>query len=172
MAEGFRGEINQKVDAKARVSIPAPFRRIIEAEDPDYRPGTSRPRFVLVYGGREPMLECYTMTRMAELESRILAMEDGTRERRYLERNMMTLSQAMEVDDDGRIVLPQKGREKLQLALDDLKGGVEAVFAGALTRFQIWTSEAYAQELARRDAEDADLLGEGMHMTSLLPKRA
>ena len=35
MAEAFRGEFNQKVDGKARVSIPAPFRRVLEAGDPD-----------------------------------------------------------------------------------------------------------------------------------------
>ena len=31
-SEAFRGEFYQKVDAKARVSIPAAFRRILEAE--------------------------------------------------------------------------------------------------------------------------------------------
>ncbi len=34
MAESFRGEVNQKVDGKARVSIPAAFRRVLESGDP------------------------------------------------------------------------------------------------------------------------------------------
>ena len=35
MSEAFRGEFTQKVDGKARVSIPAAFRRVLEAGDPD-----------------------------------------------------------------------------------------------------------------------------------------
>ena len=50
MAEAFRGEFYQKVDAKGRVSIPAAFRRILEADDP---PSTDfpRPRVYMIYGG-------------------------------------------------------------------------------------------------------------------------
>ena len=34
MSRRFRGESHHKVDAKGRVSIPASFRRVIEASDP------------------------------------------------------------------------------------------------------------------------------------------
>ena len=46
VSEAFRGEFYQKVDSKARVSIPAAFRRILEAEDP--ASGDSRPLAVSV----------------------------------------------------------------------------------------------------------------------------
>ena len=46
-SEAFRGEFYQKVDAKARVSIPAAFRRILEAEDPATEPNP-RPRVYMV----------------------------------------------------------------------------------------------------------------------------
>ena len=32
----FRGEAENKVDAKGRISIPAPFRRILEEGAPDW----------------------------------------------------------------------------------------------------------------------------------------
>ena len=164
MAEAFRGEFNQKVDAKARVSVPASFRRVIEAGDPKYAGGKSS--FVLVYGGNRDFVECYTMTEMKRVEDQVRALKAGTPARKYLERNMMTLSLNMEVDEDGRIVLPQKAREKLGISPDDLKTGLEAVFAGVLDRFRIWKDATYAAEL---EAEDPDLLPPGEDMLSLLP---
>ncbi|SNX69007.1 division/cell wall cluster transcriptional repressor MraZ [Cereibacter ovatus] len=166
MAEAFRGEFNQKVDAKARVSVPASFRRVIEAGDPKFAGGKSS--FVLVYGGDRQYLECYTMTEMAKIEDQIALLPAGSKSRRYLERNMITLALNMEVDEDGRIVLPQKGRDKLGITPDEMKAGLEAVFAGTLNKFQIWKSETYAAALAA-EADEDDLLPPGADMLSLLP---
>ena len=47
MSESFRGELSQKVDSKARVSIPAAFRRVLETGDPSW-PETPRPKVVMV----------------------------------------------------------------------------------------------------------------------------
>lgn len=159
MAETFRGEFYQKVDAKARVSIPAPFRRVLESGD-NAKPA----RVVIVYGGKRKYLECWTMSDMARMEQRINRMSIGSPERRYLERNMITLSQTVEVDVDGRIVLAPKAREKL--GMDDLAGGDEAVFAGTLDRFQIWRRATYEAELAEIDDF---ALEDGQDMLSLLP---
>jgi MraZ protein len=160
MVETFRGEFYQKVDAKARVSIPAAFRRVLEAGD-----GNSKtPRVVIVYGGDRRYLECWTMADMARMERRIARMPIGSPQRRYLERNMITLSQTVEIDSDGRIVLMPKAREKLGMA--DLAGGDEAVFAGTLDKFQIWRKGDYEAELA---GLDASVLGDGEDMLSLLP---
>ncbi|MGB5868767.1 MAG: hypothetical protein WBH04_01090, partial [Albidovulum sp.] len=51
VARRFRGSDTYKVDAKGRVSIPAPFRRVIESSDPDWKEGL-RPNIVIVYGGK------------------------------------------------------------------------------------------------------------------------
>jgi MraZ protein len=160
MAETFRGEFYQKVDAKARVSIPAAFRRVLENGDT----GSKTPRVVLVYGGDRAYLECWTMADMARMERRIARMPIGSKERRYLERNMVTLSQTVEIDGDGRIVLAAKPREKV--GMTDLSAGDEAVFAGTLDKFQIWRRADYEAELARMD--DA-VLSDGQDMLSLLP---
>ncbi len=162
MAETFRGEFYQKVDGKARVSIPAPFRRVLEAGDPAQG---ANPRVVIVYGGDRKFLECYTLAEMARIERRIGKMQIGSPERRYLERNMITLSQTVEIDSDGRIVLQAKSREKT--GLTDLKDGAEAVFAGTLDKFQIWRREAYDAELGAHAGDD--LLVNGQDMLSLLP---
>jgi len=161
MADTFRGEYTQKVDGKARVSIPAPFRRALEAGDAGQ---TAGPRVVIVYGGDRAYLECYSMAEMARVERRIGRMESGSPKRKYLERNMITLSQTVEIDADGRIVLQAKARDKIGMAA--LKDGAEAVFAGTLDKFQIWHKDAYDAELA---ALDGDVLKAGQDMLSLLP---
>ena len=61
MGRRFRGESHHKVDTKGRVSIPAHFRRVLEASDPAWTDGLN-PELVIVYGDhRRKYLECYTM---------------------------------------------------------------------------------------------------------------
>jgi MraZ protein len=163
VARVFRGEFHQKVDGKGRVSIPASFRRVIEAEDPDWESG-KRPKFVIVYGdNRRHHLECFSISAMREVDERITAMPRGSAARRAMEVQVYTLSQEAEVDEDGRIVLPQKLRDKI--GLDG-----EAYFAGTADTFQIWKPETYtAEEKARLDALMEEL-PEGADVFSLLPE--
>lgn len=164
MTDRFRGEFSQKVDSKARVSIPAAFRRVLEAGDPMWREA-SRLRMVMVYGGSQRgFVECYSMTEMRALEDMIARLPRGTPRRRILEHNFITLSQTVDVDDDGRIVLPVKVRDKLGI---DGAGG-EAVFAGTLETFQMWRADTYEAESGSFSDLEASELAEGADMLSLL----
>lgn len=170
MSEAFRGEFNQKVDGKARVSIPASFRRILEAGDPSCTDG-SRPKFVMVYGdGGErdrQFVECYTIAAMRRLEARINRKPAGSPQRKALTKNYITASHVAEVDDDGRIVLPAKVRERMGLAPDDMKDGAEATFAGTLDTFQLWRRDSYDAACAVQQTFDLGL-PEGADLLSLL----
>jgi MraZ protein len=147
MSEAFRGEFYQKVDGKARVLIPVPFRRVLEAGDPPTA-DNPRPRVVLVYGdARRRFVECYTRAEMARVEDMIRRMPLGSENRRILQRNLITLSVTVEVDSDGRIVLPQQVREKLELSARDLSDGAETAFAGALDSFQLWKADTYRSSI-------------------------
>ncbi len=110
MAETFRGEVNQKVDGKARVSIPAAFRRVLEAGDPSF-PETPRPSSswsMATSAGK--FVECYSILEMRTGREPDRTAAQGRRPaRRFLERNLITLSVTVEVDEDGRIVLPPEG---------------------------------------------------------------
>jgi MraZ protein len=167
MSEAFKSHYTQKVDGKARVSIPAAFRRVLEAGDPNYST-TSRPRVAIVYGGDDrAWLECYTISGMRRMERRIGRMPPGDKKRIYLAENVITLSQEVEIDDEGRIVLPQPAREKI--GINSLKDGAEAVFAGTLDTFRIWHRDDWEANRARQKAIAETLLAPGEDMLSLLP---
>ena len=151
MARRFRGESHHKVDAKGRVSIPALFRRVLEAGDADWKDGL-RPQLVIVYGDhRRKFLECYTIEAIDEVDAKIALMTRGSVERRMLERLIHGQSFPTEVDGDGRLVLPQKLREKISLEK-------EAFFIASGDTFQIWKPQTYESvELSRTEAWLDDL---------------
>jgi MraZ protein len=158
MSEAFRGEFYQKVDSKARVSIPAAFRRILESEDPS-SPEFPRPRVYMVYGGKaRRFVECYSKVGADALAAKIEAMEMGSDERDRAERNLVSRSVMVEIEPDGRIVLPAQVREKMDLSGDALMGGSEAAFAGYTNRFKLYRRDIYEAELAQDDDDGVDPL--------------
>lgn len=136
MGEAFRGEFYQKVDAKARVSIPATFRRILEADDPPTAE-FPRPRLYMIYGGKNrKFIECLSKVGSDWLDDAIRAMPIGSPARIKAERDLIRRSVMVEVEPDGRIVLPPPVRDKIGLG----DGGGEALFTGQTDRFYIYNS--------------------------------
>ena len=131
MGRRFRGESHHKVDTKGRVSIPASFRRVIEASDPNWKSGEN-PELVIVYGDhRRNYLECYTMEAIEEVDAKIDALPRGSMQRKMLQRLFHGQSFPTTVDETGRLVLPAKLRTKIGLEK-------EAFFMAAGDTFQIW----------------------------------
>lgn len=162
VSEDFRGEYYQKVDSKARVSIPAAFRRVLEAGDPP-SPDFPRTRIVIAYGGKSRRYaECYTVRDADILAQKVRALPLGSKQRRILERDLITRSLTVEIDENGRIVLPQKVRDKIEY-----QEGGDTVFAGTLDRFQIWRADTYDEVSGELDDEDDDL-PEGTDVLALL----
>jgi len=162
VSEDFRGEYYQKVDSKARVSIPAAFRRVLDAGDPP-SPEFPRTRIVMVYGGKSRQYaECYTQRGADEIARRVQKLPLGSKSRKIAERDLITRSLTVEIDDDGRIVLPQKVRDKI--AFD---GAVETAFAGTLDRFQIWRRDTYEDVNGSLD-DDEEELPDGVDVLSLI----
>jgi MraZ protein len=139
------------VDTKGRVSIPASFRRVLESSDPNWQPGDN-PELVIVYGDhRRKYLECYTMQAIDEVDDKIDALPRGSMERKMLQRMFHGQSFPTNVDETGRLVLPAKLRNKI-----DLEN--EAFFIAAGDTFQIWKPETYeVEELAKAEEWMDDL---------------
>jgi len=133
----FRGEFNQKVDGKGRMSIPADFRRVLEAGDPEYPEKRSNPRMVVLFGPHlKNCLHAYTIDDMAEIETGIRALKRGSFQRKQASRMILGKSWETEIDRDGRIVLPKDRRAQI-----DLEG--EAIMAAMGDYFEIWNADTY-----------------------------
>ncbi len=161
MSEDFRGEYYQKVDGKARVSIPAAFRRVLEAGDPP-SPDFPRTRIVMVYGDkRRQFAEGYSQAAADRLSKMVRKLPVGSKARLRAERDLLISSLTVEIDDDGRIVLPQKVRDKIGFTEGEI------VLAGSLDRFQIWRRDTYEEIFDALDDDD-DILPDGADILSLL----
>lgn len=117
MARKFRGTETVKVDGKGRMSIPARFRRTFDAGDPAFESNnTGRTQLVAVYGPESwNWIELYTIDAIDEIDAQIDGLVRGSPERRWLEQLMNGQSVDLEIDREGRLVLPLKLREKLGL---------------------------------------------------------
>ncbi len=150
MARRFRSTYHQKVDGKGRVSVPASFRRVIEEGDPEWSAG-QRPNFIIVFGLKfQKRLDCFTLNAMETIDASIDAMQPGSPERKKLERVYHAHSIEAQIDEDGRIILPQSLRDKLDLIPDE-----KARFVGMNDHFQVWKNETY-QDLYGDDEADED----------------
>ena len=138
MARRFRGSEEVKVDAKGRVSIPAKFRRVFEASDPDFEPG-KRAQLVIVFGTRDwKYLQLFTINAIDEIDEQIAGLDRGSPRRNYLEHIYHGHSEEAEIDGDGRLVLPQKLRDKI--GLDD-----GAFFTSKGDFIEVWSPTNYSE---------------------------
>lgn len=161
MARRFRGSEEVKIDAKGRISIPARFRRVFEAADPDFET-RERAQMVIVYGFAEwTHLRLYTMQAIEEIDEAIGRMPRGSNERIYLETLMNGLSDEAEIDADGRLVLPLRLREKIGL-------GDRAFFMAQGDYLKVTTPETFEADLRKIEAA-MPTLEPGADPLSLLP---
>lgn len=148
----FRGEGLHKVDAKGRVSIPALFRRVLENCDPEWKDGLNA-NLVIVYGGvTRKYLEVYTQKAINEVDEKISYLPRGSKERRSLEHMFNGQALHTQSDESGRLVLPQRLRDKIGIKK-------EAHFKATGDTFQIWSpskSEERAHEIESWLAKQGD----------------
>jgi MraZ protein len=146
----FRGEFNQKVDGKGRMSIPADFRAVLA--DGDSRcPENPLPRMVVLHGPHlKNFLQAYTIEAMEEIEEGIKALPRGSAKRKRAAKFILSKSWETEIDKDGRIVLPQRLRQQI-----GLEG--EATMSAMGDHFEIWNAETYAEVEAAELAEMDDI---------------
>ncbi|EPX86566.1 Uncharacterized protein putative in bacteria [Rubellimicrobium thermophilum DSM 16684] len=130
----FTGEYPQRIDGKGRMSIPSDFRRVLEANDPAWTEGLN-PSLYLLYGEHlKDRLEAYTVAAFDEIARRIMAIRPATPEealrKTMSQRLILGQSVRLEVDRDGRVVLPARQRQKLGLT----EGRLSSPARGTISR--------------------------------------
>lgn len=138
----FSGAYVNGIDAKHRLSVPAPLRDTVEAR-------SSTKAIVLAAAEHAPCLVGFDVTHFERIQAELSARFAGDfgPSRSIAARDMFGMADTLKVDDTGRIILTPILRE-----LGELDG--QALFLGAGDYFELWSP---AKMLAQ-DGQDPRLL--------------
>ncbi|MEM8972638.1 MAG: division/cell wall cluster transcriptional repressor MraZ [Pseudomonadota bacterium] len=142
----FVSTFENKIDAKGRISVPAPFRAILE------RDGYKESAALGIYC--YPSIDAPALDaggeRLAQKIDRLLGgLADYSDERDELSLALYGDVKVLAVDGDGRIVLPPDLREHAGL-------DTKATFVGMGDKFQIWAPERFEERRAEARAKVQD----------------
>ena len=162
----FTGEYPQRIDGKGRMSIPSDFRRVLEANDPAWTDGLN-PSLHLLYGEHlTDRLEAYTVAAFDEIAQRIMAIRPTNAEeaQRKVMSQRLILGQSvrLEVDRDGRLVMPLRQRQRLGMT----EG--EVIFLGTGEKFEIWAAGTYERTVAAETRAYLEKQGPGFDPMTLV----
>lgn len=130
----FLGEYEHTVDSKGRVAIPARFRAQMD-------------RGAVVSKGMGVCLSIYTMDRWEEKSNELVAGKSSD-ELRDFERRIYPSASEIDLDGQGRMVIPAKLRAYAKIEL-----GSEVTIAGVRDHFEIWDSAVWQHYQERLEAE-------------------
>ncbi len=139
----FIGEFHHLIDEKGRLAVPVKFREEIG-------------RTVVVTRGLDRCLFIYTQTEWTNLAQRLSKLPVAKANTRAFARLMLAGAMELEVDRQGRVILPDYLRKYAGLKK-------RVVIAGLLNRLEIWDGLAWQkyQLGTERNAGDiAEALGE------------
>ena len=135
----FIGANENKIDTKGRLSIPAQYRRDLEADDAEWEAGKPA-RMVIVYGdARRNYLEVFKIGDLKRVHQQIARMPRGSRKRFELQKLYAHQAVMAVVDETGRIVLNQKLRDKVNIT-------DKALVVGNGETFMIWDPVTYEND--------------------------
>lgn len=142
----FRGEHNQRVDDKCRLSIPSHFRQLLEAG--------GNTRLVAAKSKLHRCIEVWAERDWEAYEDKVSALPQSDPVVQRVRQHQIASAQPVEPDSHGRIVLAPALRAWAGIAAKD-----ELVVVGQINWFEIWAGEAWGQK--QRDLEQA-LAGDGL----------
>ena len=138
----FMGEYNHTIDAKGRVIVPSKFRETLGDE-------------FVVTKGLDGCLFVYDNNEWAAFEEKLKSLPITNKDARQFVRFFLAGAASVEVDKQGRILLPGSLREFAELIKD-------GVLIGVGSRIEIWSKERWEGTAA---FEDMDMVAE--HMADL-----
>lgn len=137
----FLSQYCNRFDAKGRISVPAPYRATLG------RPGFEG---VFLHPSLDaPALDGGGQGLIDEIQALIDSLPLYSREREDLSTALLSSGEILNLDSEGRMVLPSRLREAAEL-------GEEALFVGQGRKFQVWSPSRFAEhfETARARARD------------------
>lgn len=136
----FLGTTSLTLDAKGRIAIPARYR----AQLNEMCGGT----LVISYNPLDKCLPIYPQNEWLLCEQKMNAVKDRTVEFRAFQRMLYSYTNALEMDSNGRVLVPQASRDKIGLKKN-------AFLIGHGEKFELWSEESW---LRTREEDDEKLI--------------
>lgn len=137
----FLGEYNHTIDTKGRLIVPAKFRELLG-------------NVFIITKGLDGCLYLYPNKEWEEFEKKMSELPIGKSDIRKMVRFFLSSATQVELDKQGRILVPQPHRTFAELDKDVL-------FAGVGKKIEIWSKEKW-QECATFDSDDMSDVAERM----------
>jgi MraZ protein len=138
----FVSTFSNRLDAKGRVSIPAPYRSILSKDG--HASLLAHPSLEL------QALDCGGDALLAEIDLLLSSLPPYSVERDALSTALLGTSEALKLDGEGRVVLTES--LKVHAGIGD-----QVVFVGQGSKFQMWEPERFQAHLAQARADARDL---------------
>ena len=149
----FRGISSAKLDAKGRMSMPARFRERLLV--------VAAGKVVVTVDMREKCLLLYPLAEWESVQQKLDALPNIRPENRWLQRILIGHATDLELDAQGRILLPAPLRDQ---------GGLKKslVLVGQGNKIEIWAQDTWQSRVDEYTSdENGALLAEGDEITGL-----
>ena len=130
----FMGEYNHTIDAKGRLIIPSKFRESLGDE-------------FVVTKGMDGCLFVYDNEEWKKFEEKLLSLPMMDKQVRQFTRYFLAGAASVEVDKQGRILIPSVLREFADIPKD-------AVLVGVGSRIEIWSRERWEGTVSFEDMDE------------------
>ncbi len=130
----FMGEYNHTIDAKGRLIIPSKFRESLGDE-------------FVVSKGMDGCLFVYDNEEWKKFEEKLLSLPMMDKQVRQFTRYFLAGAASVEVDKQGRILIPSVLREFADITKD-------AVLVGVGSRIEIWSRERWEGTVSFEDMDE------------------
>ncbi len=133
----FIGEYKHTIDEKGRVAVPAKFRATLGERS-------------IVTRGLDPCLFIFSVSEWEELAKKLAALPIVQANSRAFARFMLAGAMEVDLDSQGRILLPDYLRNYAKLKK-------QAVVAGLYTRIELWDETAWEKYKAETESNSDEI---------------
>jgi MraZ protein len=135
----FTSEYESKLDAKGRLVLPSRIKAQLPASDGDVQ-------VLVIRRGFEPCLIVYPMVEFKKVFSKISGLSEFNEEYRKLQRNFLSGVVTVELDGNGRFLIPKNMLTYAQIEKD-------AMLVGTGSKVEIWNPSVYEKQLIQDPSE-------------------
>ncbi len=133
----FTSEYESKLDAKGRIVLPARIKsQLPEGESQE----------LVIRRGFEPCLIMYPMVEFKKVFSKISGLNEFNEENRKLQRNFLSGVVTVELDSNGRFLIPKNMLTYAQIEKD-------AMLVGTGSKVEIWNPTIYEKHIIKDPSE-------------------